>query len=30
VSERPPRKPILGYQHPLAVYDDLLIAGGAG
>ena len=30
VCERPPRKRILGCQHPLAVYDDLLIAGGAG
>lgn len=29
VSERPPRKRILGYQHPLAVYDELLIAGDA-
>jgi transposase len=25
----PSRKPVMGYQHPLAVYDDLLVAGGA-
>jgi transposase len=29
VTERPNRKAIMGYQHPLSVYDDLFVPGGA-